>query len=88
MRGIIAGCTRAETDSIPAASTLRSQIASNLMVQPSAFALAMSLAVTALMPSRYTSPAVTRVWKASPVRIAALAAASKPSMSAVGSASA
>ena len=40
------------------------------------------------MPSRYTSAAVTRVWNASEARIAALAAASKPSTSAVGSASA
>ena len=40
------------------------------------------------MPSRCTSAAVTRVWKARLARIAALAAASKPSTSAVGSASA
>ena len=53
-----------------------------------AFALAMSAAVTAPMPSRYTSAAVTRVWNARPARIAALAAASKPSTSAEGSASA
>ena len=48
----------------------------------------MSAAVTPVMPSRYTSAAVTPVWKASPARMAALAAASKPSMSAVGSGSA
>ena len=48
----------------------------------------MSAAVTSVMPSRWTSAAVTRVWKARLARIAALAAASKPSTSAVGSASA
>ncbi len=49
---------------------------------------ATSAAVTSEMPSRYTSEAVTRVWKARLARIAALAAASNPSTSAVGSASA
>ena len=48
----------------------------------------MSAAVTSVMPSRWTSAAVTREWKASDARMAALAAASKPSTSAVGSASA
>ncbi len=48
----------------------------------------MSEEVISVMPSRYTSALVTRVWKARLARIAALAAASKPSTSAVGSASA
>ena len=47
-----------------------------------------SAAVTSVMPSRCTSAAVTREWNASEARIAALAAASNPSTSAVGSASA
>ena len=47
-----------------------------------------SAAVTSVMPSRCTSEAVTREWNASEARIAAFAAASNPSMSAVGSASA
>lgn len=83
--GIIAGCTRAVTDCPSAA---RSQMASSLMVQPICFADAKSAAVTSVMPSRYTSSRRTRVWKAIPARMAALAAASKPSTSAVGSASA
>ena len=58
------------------------------MVQPIALALATSAAVTSVMPSRCTSAAVTRVWNASEARMAAFAAASKPSTSAVGSASA
>ena len=58
------------------------------MTLPIARADATSAAVTSVMPSRWTSAAVTRVWKARPARIAALAAASKPSTSAVGSASA
>ena len=66
----------------------RSQMASSLTTRPSARALTMSAAVTSVMPSRCTSAAVTGVWKARPARIAALAAASKPSTSAVGSASA
>ena len=66
----------------------RSQIASSLTVQPISAARATSVAVTAEMPSRWTSAAVTGVWKASEARIAAFAAASKPSTSAVGSASA
>ncbi len=61
---------------------------SSLIVQPIALALATSAAVTSVMPSRCTSAAVTRVWNASEARMAALAAASKPSTSAVGSASA
>ena len=69
-------------------SPTRSQIASSLTVQPISAALATSAAVTAEMPSRWTSAAVTGVWKASEARIAAFAAASKPSTSAVGSASA
>ena len=63
-------------------------MASSLITQPIAFALATSPAVTSVMPSRCTSAATTRVWKAMLARIAALAAASKPSTSAVGSASA
>jgi len=58
------------------------------MVQPIALALITSAAVTSVMPSRCTSAAPTRVWNASEARIAALAAASNPSTSAVGSASA
>ena len=46
------------------------------MVQPSALADSKSSAVTLVMPSRYTSSAVTRVWNAIEARIAALAAAS------------
>ena len=63
-------------------------MASSLTTQSSARALDMSAVVTPVMPSRCTSAAVTAVWKASPARIAALAAASNPSTSAVGSASA
>ena len=40
-------------------------MASSLTTQPSARALAMSAAVTSVIPSRYTSAAVTPVWKAS-----------------------
>ena len=58
------------------------------MTWPIALALATSVAVISVMPSRCTSAAVTRLWNAIPARIAALAAASKPSTSAVGSASA
>ena len=65
-----------------------SAIASSLTTQPIARALATSALVTSVMPSRCTSAAVTRVWKARAARMAALAAASKPSTSAVGSASA
>ena len=57
-------------------------------MQPISAARATSVAVTAEMPSRWTSAAVTGVWKASDARIAAFAAASNPSTSAVGSASA
>ena len=63
-------------------------MASSLTTQPISRAEAMSEEVTSVIPSRYTSAAVTRVWKARLARIAALAAASKPSTSAVGSASA
>ena len=48
----------------------------------------MSWGVIRAIPSRYTSSATTRVLNAIEARIAHLAAASKPSMSAVGSASA
>ena len=48
----------------------------------------MSAALTSRMPSQCTSALVTRVWKASDARIAALDAASYPSTSALGSASA
>ena len=51
-------------------------------------ASAMSWAVIAVMPSRYTSSATTRELNAIEARIAHLAAASNPSTSAVGSASA
>jgi hypothetical protein len=75
--GIIAGYTRADTDSgTPSSAGVRSQIARSLITQPIAEAAAMSVAVTARMPSQCTSAAVTRVWKASEARIAALDAAS------------
>ena len=48
----------------------------------------MSAAETLRMPCMYTSSVVTRVWKAMEERMATLLAASKPSTSAVGSASA
>jgi hypothetical protein len=51
-------------------------MARSLIVQPSPSAAAMSAAVTRRMPSRCTSAAVTRVWKAMVARIAALEAAS------------
>ena len=63
-------------------------MASSFTTRPSARADRMSAAVTSVMPSRYTSAAVTGVWKARLARMAALAAASNPSTSAVGSASA
>ena len=63
-------------------------MASSLTTQPMARAADTSAAETSVMPSRCTSAAATRVWKASEARIAAFAAASKPSTSAVGSASA
>lgn len=63
-------------------------IASSLTVQFIASAAAMSSVVSAVMPSQNTSSRVTSVWKASVARMAALAAASWPSTSAVGSASA
>ena len=85
--GIIAGCTRTATES-PSPFVTRSQMASSFTVQPISAARATSVADTAEMPSRCTSAAVTGVWKASEARIAAFAAASKPSTSAVGSASA
>jgi hypothetical protein len=59
-----------------------------LTIRPRVFADAMSAAVTSVMPSRCTSAAVTFEWKASPARMQAFAAASKPSTSAVGSGSA
>ena len=85
VRGIIAGCTRTPTER---PSSDRAQMASSLITYPIAAAPATSAAVISVMPSRCTSAAVTRVWKARPARIAAFAAASKPSTSAVGSASA
>ena len=63
-------------------------MASSFTTQPMSAADATSAAVTSEMPSRCTSAAVTRVWKASEAKMAALAAASNPSTSAVGSASA
>ena len=83
VRGIIAGCTRTETP-----PSQRSQMASSFTTRPSARADRMSVAVTSVMPSRCTSAAVTGVWKARLARMAAFAAASNPSTSAVGSASA
>ena len=73
--------------SVPVAVSF-SAIASSLMTKPASFAAAMSAAVTELMPSQYTSSRENRVWKDSEARIAALEAASWPSTSAVGSASA
>jgi hypothetical protein len=55
---------------------VRSQITSSLITQPMPAAAAMSVAETCRMPSQCTSEAVTRVWKASEARIAALDAAS------------
>ena len=72
----------------PSGVSIFSQIASSLTTQPISRAEATSAAVTSVMPSRWTSPIETRVWNARPARIAALDAASNPSMSAVGSASA
>ncbi len=86
-RGIIAGCTRTEMPPCPFPAH-RSQMASSFTTRPRARALRISAAVTSVMPSRCTSAAVTGVWKARLARIAALAAASNPSTSAVGSASA
>ena len=81
--GTSAGCTRTETP-----SSVRSAIASSLTTWPVPAAHSTSSAVIAVMPSRCTSSSGTRMWNASEARIAALAAASKPSTSAVGSASA
>ena len=78
----------ADATAAPPGRRRSSQIASSLTTLPMSLADATSAAVTSAMPSRCTSEAVTRVWKASLARIAALAAASKPSTSAVGSASA
>ena len=86
-RGIIAGWTRTATAS-PPSPRRSSAIASSLTTEPISRADWTSAAVTSEMPSRWTSSAVTREWKARLARIAALAAASKPSTSAVGSASA
>jgi hypothetical protein len=55
---------------------VRSQMASSLTTQPIPAAARMSAAVTPRMPSQCTSAEVTRVWKASEARIAALDAAS------------
>ena len=63
-------------------------MASSFTTQPMSVADRTSPEVTSLMPSRCTSAAVTREWNARLARIAAFAAASKPSTSAVGSASA
>ena len=63
-------------------------MASSLTTWPRTRALAISAWVTLVIPSRYTPAAVTWVWNARLARIAPLAAASKPSMSAVGSGSA
>ena len=55
---------------------MRSQIDSSLMVQSRVAADSWSSVVMVEMPSRYTSPAVTRLWNAIEARIAAFAAAS------------
>ena len=83
-----AGWTRTETPSSPEASVVRSQMARSLTTQSMSLADWTSVALTSVMPSRWTSLPRTRVWKANEARMAALAAASKPSTSAVGSASA
>ncbi len=81
--GTIAGWTR--TAISPSKS---SAIASSFTTYPRSRADAMSSPVMPVMPSRYTSLATTRAPNAIEAMIAALAAASKPSTSAVGSASA
>src|SRR3954469_6417413 len=86
--GIIAGCTRTLTVSPPSGRAPRSQIARSLTTAFMALADATSAAVTPVMPSRWTSAARTLLWKARLARIAAFAAASKPSTAAAGSASA
>ena len=58
------------------------------MTWPERAAQETSCAVTAMIPVHATSAVLTRVWKASEARMAAFAAASWPSTSAVGSASA
>ncbi len=83
-RGTSDGCTRAETDPSSCCSTT----ASSLMAKPIRRAKAKSPGVSPLMPSRATSPATSFWPKATVAMIAALAAASKPSTSAVGSRSA
>ena len=81
----MAGCTRT---TMPVSSSASSATASSLTTNPDAFAAAMSSWVMPEMPSQYTWSKDTDEWKANPARIAALAAASCPSTSAVGSASA
>ena len=66
----------------------RSAMPSSLTTYPRRRATAMSPAVIPLMPSWYTSPATTLAPKAIEAMIAALAPASNPSTSAVGSRSA
>ena len=81
--GIIVGCTRTATP-----LSVSSAIARSFTAYPSSAADAMSASVIPLIPSRYTSPATTRAPNAIDAMIAVLAAASKPSTSAVGSRSA
>ena len=83
LTGSIVGCTRTAT---PFSSS--SAIARSFTVYPRSRADAMSASVSSLIPSRYTSPATTRAPNAIVAMIAALAAASNPSTSAVGSRSA
>ena len=83
--GTMAGWTRTEISGPPSTS---SAMASSLTEYPSRLAYATSAALTPLMPSRCTSASTMSLPNASEARMAALAAASCPSTSAVGSRSA
>ena len=83
LSGTIAGWTFTST-----LSPLERPTASSFTVQFIARAAAMSWGLTSVMPSRNTSLPFTLVWNASAASSAAFDAASSPSTSAVGSASA
>ena len=83
--GTIVGWTRTLMSPLSAS---RSMMPSSLTTYPRRWATAMSAPVISLIPSWYTSPATTLAPKATEAMIAALAPASKPSTSAVGSRSA
>lgn len=82
--GTIVGWT--PTARVPSGET--EHWASSLITQRMDSAAATSSLVTDEIPSQETSDRRTRVWNASEARMAAFAAASWPSTSAVGSASA